>query len=225
MRLAILSLCLHVLFSLAAYSDGDTSGCGKSHASNETEAWSLISSGLNRTYYVHVPEDYSANDQHQTIVGFHGRGGSGPYFERDTGLSQAQFTGDTIMVYPDGVNKNWAGASYSAVSIEEDLQFVHDLLTKIRQDYCVDSARMYATGHSNGGGLVNLIACNATVGAEFAAFAPVAGAFYENNEDESDCKPARNVVPMLEIHGGDDRIISYDGGKGRGGELPSIPDW
>lgn len=129
------------------------------------------------------------------------------------------------MVYPDGVNRNWAGASYSTLSIEEDLEFVWDLLAKVRKDYCVDSARIYATGHSNGGGLVNLIACNATVGAEFAAFAPVSGAFYENSDDQGDCEPARNSTPILEIHGGDDQIIPYDGGKGRGGELPSIPDW
>jgi poly(3-hydroxybutyrate) depolymerase len=174
---------------------------------------------------VHVPENYSVDDQYQTIVGFHGRGASGLYFEIDTGLSEAQFTGETIMVYPDGVNRNWAGASYSTLSIEEDLQFAWDLLAKVRQDYCVDSARIYATGHSNGGGLVNLIACNATVGAEFAAFAPVSGAFYENTDDQGDCEPARNSTPILEIHGGDDEIISYDGGKGRGGELPSIPDW
>jgi poly(3-hydroxybutyrate) depolymerase len=184
-----------------------------------------MSSGMNRTYYVHVPQNYSSNDQHPAIVGFHGRGGTGLYFAADTRLSEAQFTGDSIMVYPDGVDRTWAGASYSAVSVEQDLQFVWDVLAKVRSDYCVNSARLYATGHSNGGGLVNLIACNATVGAEFAAFAPVSGAFYENQYDGSGCKPARNVMPMLEIHGVEDQVISYKGGKGRGGELPSITDW
>ncbi|KAK0382865.1 hypothetical protein NLU13_8781 [Sarocladium strictum] len=223
MRLALFVASLYGSNALAAYT-GDTSGCGRSHASNTTQAWSLTSRGSNRTYYVHVPEDYSATKQYPTIVGFHGRSGSGLFFEADTGLSQAQFTGETIMVYPDGVDKTWAGASYSAVSVEEDLQFVWELLAQVRRDYCVDSARISATGHSNGGGLVNLIACNATVGAEFAAFAAVSGAFYEDQE-ESLCEPARRLTPMLEIHGGKDDVISYNGGKGHGGEIPSIPDW
>lgn len=41
---------------------------------------------------------------------------------------------------------SWAGANYSEVSIDEDLQFVSDLLDEIRLDYCVDDSRIYATG-------------------------------------------------------------------------------
>ena len=40
----------------------------------------------------------------------------------------------------------WAGANYSQVSVEEDLQFVSDLLDEIRAEYCVDDSRIYATG-------------------------------------------------------------------------------
>lgn len=84
---------------------------------------------------------------------------------------------------------------------------------------------MYVIGYFNGGGLVNFIVCNVMVGVEFVVFVFVVGVFYENNEDEFDCKLVRNVVFMLEIYGGDDCIIFYDGGKGCGGELLFILDW
>lgn len=40
----------------------------------------------------------------------------------------------------------WAGANYSEVSVAEDLQFVADLLDEVRDGYCVDDSRIYATG-------------------------------------------------------------------------------
>lgn len=30
---------------------------------------------------------------------------------------------------------------------------------------------------------------------------------------------------MLEIHGGSDKTVYYEGGEGEGGYLPAIPDW
>ncbi|KAH8169113.1 esterase PHB depolymerase domain-containing protein [Sarocladium implicatum] len=179
---------------------------------------------------MHLPDNYDPENEYPTVVGFHGRDGSGSGFAADTNMNYEQWTGDKIAVYPDGVDngteKNWAGASYSAVSVGEDFQFVLDLLADLRVDFCVDDARIYAVGHSNGGGFVNTIACNATVGGEFAAFAPVSGAYYsDNDENYGSCDPARALTPILEIHGGADPTVPYGGGKGAGGQLPAIPDW
>lgn len=32
-------------------------------------------------------------------------------------------------------------------------------------------------------------------------------------------------MPILEVHGTADRVIPYDGGRGRGGKLPSVTEW
>jgi poly(3-hydroxybutyrate) depolymerase len=78
---------------------------------------------------------------------------------------------------------------------------------------------------SNGGGFVNTIACSA-VGGQFAAFAPASGSFYTDlNGPNNGCSPARSPLPMLEIHGGNDKTVAYNGGPGEGGVEPSIPDW
>jgi poly(3-hydroxybutyrate) depolymerase len=130
-----------------------------------------------------------------------------------------------IFVYPNGVGGTWAGPSYAKVSIAEDIQFVKDLLVDLHTNFSVDSKRIYATGLSNGGGFVGVIACS-DVSAHFAALAPVAGAYYTDiNGPNNGCAPARSPLPLMEIHGGSDKTVNYTGGAGEGGQLPSITDW
>ena len=109
-------------------------------------------------------------------------------------------------------------------SVEEDLQYVRDVLADLSNTMCVDTNRIYATGHSNGGGFVDTIACS-PVSELFAAFASASGSFYTQNSPGSACRPARLPVPMLEFHGGADTSVKYAGGQGQGGMLPAIPDW
>jgi poly(3-hydroxybutyrate) depolymerase len=204
--------------------EGDTSGCGKSQDDIGKSFLRSVSSGeIERNYTVHLPSNYSSEHHHPAILGFHGSESVGAFFEADTRFSDV--ADGYIMVYPNGLGGAWAGATYSNASVPEDLQFVWDLLADLRQEFCVDSARIFATGMSIGGGFVDTIACNATVGQEFAAFAPVAGAYYTDNDDKYKyCKPAA-PLPMFSIHGARDESVPYDGGQGSGGELPSIPDW
>jgi poly(3-hydroxybutyrate) depolymerase len=126
-------------------------------------------------------------------------------------------------IYPNGVGGVWAGPSYGNVSVAEDLQFVSDLISDIKSKYSIDTKRIYATGLSNGAGFVGTIACS-DVGGQFAALAPVAGSFY-TDVNNTNCTPARSPLPILEIHGGSDKTVFYDGGQGEGGLLPAIPTW
>ncbi|KAF8317718.1 carbohydrate esterase family 1 protein [Clavulina sp. PMI_390] len=209
------------------YTGGDTSGCGVSHwFPGIPTSIDLTSSGVSRSYLIHTPSNYSSTHQYPLILGFHGSSSVGFFFEADTGLDDAQYTGDKIMIYPNGLGGAWAGANYSTASVPEDLQFVWDLLADVRTKYCIDSARIYATGLSIGGGFVNTIACNDTVGGEFAAFSPASGSFYTDATGVDDgCTPARSVTPILEFHGGADADVFYNGGQGEGGYEPPIPTW
>lgn len=210
-----------------AYTGGDTSGCGVFHLLPGVPiSYSITSSNTSRSYTVHTPSNYSSSHQYPLIVGFHGSSSIGFFFEEDTQLDSANYTADKIMLYPDGLGGAWAGANYSVATVAEDLQFVSDLLADVRTKYCIDSSRIYATGMSIGGGFVNTIACNDTVGGEFAAFAPASGSFYTDATGVNDgCKPARSLTPMLEFHGGADVDVFYNGGQGEGGYEPPIPTW
>jgi poly(3-hydroxybutyrate) depolymerase len=225
--LPIAGLAATAMAASAVYSAGDTSGCGKTHIFNGiTQYRTIQSSGGDRSFGVHLPVDYDADHQYPTILGFHGSDSIGFFFEADTRLSFSQYTGDKIVVYPNGLGGAWAGANYSEATVAQDTQFVWDLLADLRANFCVDSARIYATGMSIGGGFVDTLACNDTVGGEFAAFAPASGSFYTNNDaNYADCSPARVPVPILEIHGGADADVVYAGGEGQGGDNPAIADW
>lgn len=221
---SILGLCACAFAQSRDPYEGDTSGCGKSHDNlNSTFPGSVDSGGIQRNYSIHLPGNYSSNHRHPMVLGFHGSQSVGLFFEADTRFNDA--ADGYIAVYPDGIGGAWAGANYSEASVSQDLQFVWDLLADLRREYCVDSSRILATGMSIGGGFVDTIACNNTVGREFAAFAPVAGAFYTDNDDNyEDCKPAKPVT-IMSFHGEEDEEVPYDGGEGSGGELPSIEDW
>lgn len=212
--------------STVAYAAG-TAGCGKVHWFNGITQYNfgLKSSGMDRSYSIHLPPDYDANAPYPVVLGFHGSQSVGLFFEVDTKMSESQYSAGKIMVYPNGVGGAWAGANYSSVSVEVDLQFVTDLLSNLRANYCVDDSRIYATGMSIGGGFVNTIACS-DVGSEFAAFAPHSGSYYTDNGGvNASCTPARSPLPILEIHGGADQSVYYEGGVGEGGIEPAIPDW
>lgn len=58
----------------------------------------------------------------------------------------------------------------------DDVQFVADLLDDLRRALCVDPARVFVTGKSEGGGLTALPACRLPT--RIAAFGTVSGAFY-----------------------------------------------
>ncbi|KAI1103261.1 Alpha/Beta hydrolase protein [Jackrogersella minutella] len=224
---AIAATALGVVATATSSSTSEgTTGCGKTHLlPNITTYHGLTSSGRDRSYSIHLPANYSESTPYPVVLGFHGSSSIGLFFEADTKLSEARFSANKIMVYPNGIGGAWAGANYSEVSVDEDLQFVSDLLSDVRGSYCVDDSRIFATGMSIGGGFVNTIACSST-GAQFAAFAPASGSFYTDDDAaHGNCTPARSPLPVLEIHGGSDASVYYAGGAGEGGEEPGIPTW
>jgi poly(3-hydroxybutyrate) depolymerase len=201
-------------------------GCGKRQFFNGvTQYRGIKSGGIDRSYSFHLPSDYDANKPYPLVIGFHGSSSIGLFLELDTKLSNSKYSGEKIMVYPNGINGSWAGPSYHDGPVEEDLQFVSDLLVALRSNFCVDETRIYATGFSNGGGFIGTLACS-PVGENFAAFASGSGAFYTDvNGPGNGCSPARSPLPILEIHGGNDKTVPYAGGQGEGGPEPPIRDW
>jgi poly(3-hydroxybutyrate) depolymerase len=101
-----------------------------------------------------------------------------------------------------------------SVSHPNDLDFISTLLDDLKSTLCIDETRIYAAGKSNGGGFTNLLACNATLSANFAAFAAVSGAFYDTDATIGPCDPGRQSTPFLEFHGLNDTTVPYLGKTG-----------
>ncbi|MGC7098621.1 alpha/beta hydrolase family esterase [Amycolatopsis lurida] len=195
-----------------------TTGCGLTPpvAPGTTGAQTLVSGGLTREYTVHLPANYQPHRPTSLVLSFHGHKRTSQWQEE-----LSEFSGvNTIAVYPQGLigtdgGTAWTGAPYSADA--DDVLFTSDLLTKLQSQLCVDPRRIYATGKSNGGGFVGVLACH--LPGRIAAFAPVAGAYYPQG---GECSPSR-PAPILAFHGTADATIPYDGNPAKG--LPAIPDW
>ncbi|KAI0196759.1 family 1 carbohydrate esterase [Xylaria flabelliformis] len=200
-------------------------GCGQSHDFvGSTQTFSIASSGGTRSYRIHLPSSYKINTPMPLIIAYHGSGDNPTNFEKTTRFSDGSVNPNMVTVYPQGVNGNWEGPTYATAGVSDKV-FTTDLVNHIKDQYCIDTARVYATGHSNGGGFVGTLACSPDHGGQFAAFASVSGAFYTDVNGNDNCHPARSPLPMLESHGTADPTIPYNGGSGRGGPLPAIPEW
>jgi poly(3-hydroxybutyrate) depolymerase len=207
-------------------------GCGTPHAggySNGRSTHNVNSSGNTRYYTIDVPTKYNdnRNEPWPLILDFHGANkdaanqyNNSQYFVEPRG-------DDYIVVYPEGMDGKWESASY-AVKGADDLQFISDLLDQLDSNYCINSDRVYASGKSNGGGFIDMMACS-DLGDSFAAFAMASAALYSDNSFRdkavNKCEKSRAI---LESHGGKDSTVPYKGqsaNKGTGGESPDIQDW
>lgn len=201
----------------AAEAHGRT-GCGARAGDlpGTTVTRTITSGGLERSYNLHLPDGYRRHTRYPLVLAFHGRTRTAEYQEQLTGMSALP----AIVVYPQGTigtdgQPSWQGAPYS--SGVDDVLFTSQLLDRLEADFCVDPARVYVSGKSNGGGFAALLACR--LADRIAAAAPVSGAFYPQG---GECSPAHGV-PIIDFHGGADTTIPYDGEPTKG--LPAIPDW
>jgi polyhydroxybutyrate depolymerase len=236
MRISILRLvfpavtALIVLLAAAASSTlqaqtGECSPAGSGsaiRAAVETGSTShtLTSGGIERTYIAFVPEGYDPAVPTPVVISLHGYTSSALQQQLYTGWDDIAERETFLAVYPQGVGSPTRWHAYERrawfVTTEpvDDVQFISDLLDQLEGDYCVDAARVYANGLSNGGGMAHRLACD--LGERIAAIGTVAGAFIVDDP----CDPAR-PMPVMAFHGTDDAIAPYAGAN----VLMGAPDW
>lgn len=191
---------------------------------------SIQSGGHTRTFYINVPASYdqyySSGKGAPLIVGFHGSTRNAQFFETQSQLSNPSLNPDHVAVYPQGRGDHWQGSPYAVKGVN-DIQFTRDLLTYLAKNYCLDDSKFYATGHSNGGGFTNTIACWPGLSGSFAAFAPMSAAVYNGSTGPNGvCRPDHTKTPILEFHGKIDDVVPYYGGKAQAGwKVPPVVDW
>jgi len=192
--------------------------------SNKTNG-TLISSGVRREYLLYVPPSYDPATPAPLVITIHGFA-QWPANQRD--VSRWNPLADEyglIVVYPSGTGfpKRW-GAHGTADSLNpqmEDVTFISDLIDKLKSEYTIDPARIYANGLSNGGGMSYLLACE--LSERIAAIGTVGGAYLYPLDK---CRPAY-TVPMIAFHGDADQIVPYYGGRSAMFDVPFpvIPEW
>jgi polyhydroxybutyrate depolymerase len=111
---------------------------------------------------------------------------------------------------PDGTGYVWnvpgeplVGDKAVPAHTANDVEFLTKLVGLLEQRYCINPARVYATGFSGGARIASQLACDSS--SVFAAVAAVSGLRHP-----TPC-PASRPVAILAFHGTADPVDPYDG--------------
>lgn len=149
----------------------NSAGCGSDGASTQT---TLTVAGQDRIYVLELPTDYDPNQAYPLVFAFHGLGGSGPLAKSYFGLTRAS-NGEAIVAYPSALRLEDYGnrTGWDLSPYGYDFDFFDALFAHLTDHLCVDTNRVFATGHSFGGYMSNALGCYRAD--ELSAIAPVAG--------------------------------------------------
>lgn len=173
----------------------------------------IRSSGEERGYRLFVPAGDPTLER-PLLVAVHGLGGSAALFDHTTQATQLAQQEGFIVVYPEGNQLTEHQQGWYIEPGSADVTFIRDLVTHLQTEYPIDPDRIYATGLSNGGGMVERLACDAAD--LFTAVAPVNGAYTFHKQ----CQPSQPISLMM-WHGLDDLVVPYSGSF----QTPHIGTW
>lgn len=165
-----------------------------------TVSRTLAHGGSERLYLLHPGP---AETKTALLFVLHGSGGCGRMIERRTGFDALAERAGVVMVYPDGIDAVW-NDGWRPDSTVDDVAFLSALADALMAEFRIDPAHVYASGFSNGAGMVHRLACESD---RFAAVAAVGG--YMPWSVAQRCSSGR-PVSVLDIHGTDDPVVAYD---------------
>lgn len=179
----------------------------------------IIAESTARTYSFYVPTTYDETEATPVVVVLHGRFGNGAGTASHIEINPLAEKEGFIGVYPDGLNNITSGAPrdtgwnylrgvpyFPGVEPYDDTQFIIDVIDDLSQDLNIDRNRIYVTGLSNGGFMVQRLACE--VPEMFAGYASVAGAGFGGMDTVCE---SETPVNMLVMHGTYDNNILWNG--------------
>jgi poly(3-hydroxybutyrate) depolymerase len=205
---------------------GGSSGCGKTPSlkkstpptstkkpSGAIMVYNKVTvAGQSRQYLLWYPDNYDNTHAYRLIFCFHWMTGSASQvFDCTTeGINcyttQSPFYGlmklsnnTTIFVAPDGLNAGWANSN------GQDLVFTDSMLAQIKNNFCIDTTRIFSCGFSYGGGMSYALACDRPN--VFRAVGVFSGGVL------SGCKDGTMPVAYYGLHGLDDGTLNISGGR------------
>jgi len=174
-----------------------SAGCGKPLPATGTSAAPLTVA--NHDYYVKVQASYDANTPYPMVIVFNGTADRLNWGELNAGYEGRA----SIRVYANPSNTS-AGWSVN------DLSFFTPLYDQLTSSFCVDTARVFASGSDSGGTFVDILGCE---------YARVLRAVAFSGSKELTTHPldpaqrsCTGQVAAIVIHSPQDRIVRPEGG-------------
>ena len=164
-------------------SNGNNNGAGAAAvppATLTTGLQTVMSDGIERSFYIRVPDDYDPmGDRKPVVLAYHGTDGSHTRWLPGGFYNSQLFeeVGDeAIILLPDATPVGQP--QERQFTQEKDDQFFLDLLAYIAADLGYDPNRVFVAGQSSGAGYANELGCR--FGDMVRGIAPNAGALLDN---------------------------------------------
>lgn len=170
-----------------------SSGC-VTNSALATGEHRIVSNGVERVFYVRLPEEYVPGTAYPLVFAFHGFSSSYTFFTQGENDLLKVVGDEAIVVLPNAL----AVHGQPQWDYERDLTFFDDLYAEIEANLCFDKRKVFAVGHSNGAGFTHTLGCKR--GNMLRAIGPVSGSF-------SDFDNCTGQVAVMMVHGSSDTVI------------------
>jgi polyhydroxybutyrate depolymerase len=198
--------------AVATQAASPTSGCG-TRADGGT--LTTTAGGFKRTVIVHLPSGYSGSTKLALVLNMHGSGSTAAQQQIFSGMDATADADHFIVAYPQGLIPDRSGYDWNVpgeplvggravpAHAANDVEFLTGLVGVLEQRYCINPARVYASGFSGGARTASQLACDSSN--VFAAVAVVSGL-----RRPTPC-PTTRPIAILAFHGTADPVDPYNG--------------
>lgn len=189
-----------------AHPNGPSAGCRADRVvAPGTLDTSIESGGRKRSYLQVVPEGYDGREPLPLIFALHSLTIDYHVIPAMSGLSDAAKTRRFIMVAPSGLLGEGDKPYWNAAPVKtnHDVTFMSALLDHLEASLCIDTAKVFSLGMSNGAQMSSLVACR--LDGRIAAIGAISGVEYNQP-----CPTPPTAV--IAFHGTEDPFVPFDGG-------------
>lgn len=197
--------------------DGDSSvnhdsvrseGCGADSPSSGD--FTIDVKGTTREYTVEIPSNYDPNTPYRLVFAWHGLGGTAAMTARGW-FGLESYSNDSAIFIAGQAQSGSGGmggmASWAIHPDESDMDYTRAMVEWAKENYCIDTERVFSIGVSNGGMMSNIVGCE--LGEIFRGIAVIAGGGPEGYATT----PCKGQVAAWITHGNQDNNVPFSYGE------------
>lgn len=202
---------------------GFATGCGQAFEHGRM-TFTVKTGGIERPAFAHIPANYDGKTRLAVVFDFHGSNSSPVgQFRRSGWDAVAEHEGFVAVALQGSLDGQFQGTNaWNVPGVThggklDDERYIKDAVRTVKETFCVDPTRIYASGYSGGGRMLSQYICNGH--ADFAAAGFVMGlraGFPVERDgvwqpDITSCKPG-NPISIIAFSGMKDVTNPFAGG-------------